>query len=149
MKGYYNNPEGTSKAIDKEGWLHTGDLGILDEEGSLTFTGRLKNVVRVGGENVSAEEVENFLLSHPKIKYAEVIGVPDYKLDEVIMAIIELKEGETCDDKEIINFCKGKMATFKIPRYIKYAKEFPTTASGKVKKYELKEQAIKELSLSR
>jgi len=147
MKGYYNKPEETAKAIDKWGWLHTGDLGTLDEEGFLTFTGRLKNVVRVGGENVSSEEIENFLLSHSKVKYAEIIGVPDYKLDEVIMAFIELKEGEQCNEEEIINFCKGKIASFKIPRYVKFVKEFPMTASGKIKKYELREQAIDELKL--
>jgi fatty-acyl-CoA synthase len=142
MKGYYQKPEETAKAIDADGWLHTGDLGTLDEEGCLTFTGRLKNIVRVGGENVSTEEVENFLMGHPKVKYAEVIGVPDAKLDEVVMAFIELREREACSEKEIIDFCKGRIANFKIPRYVRFVHEFPMTASGKVKKYELRESVM-------
>ena len=145
MKGYYNKPEETKKVIVANGWLHTGDLGTIDKEGFLTFTGRLKNVLKVGGENVSTEEIENFLMGHPKIKYVEIVGVPDIKLDEVITAFIELKEDEECTEEEIIQFCRGKIARFKIPRYVQFVKDFPMTASGKVKKYELREIAKKIL----
>lgn len=147
MKGYYKKPEETEKAIDNQGWLHTGDLGLIDPHTNyLKFTGRLKDMLRVGGENVSAMEVESFLLSHPKIKQAQLIGVPDARLTEVGMAFVELKEGETATAEEIIAYCRGKMANFKIPRYVIFVQEFPMTGSGKIQKYKLKEKAQEILS---
>ena len=146
MKGYYKKPEETAKAIDPEGWLHTGDLGLIDpEKGYLKFTGRLKDMLRVGGENVSAMEVEGFLLTHPKVKQAQVIGVPDARLTEVGMAFVELKEGMSCTEEEILNHCKGKIANFKIPRYVAFLRDFPMTGSGKIQKFKLKEKASEEM----
>lgn len=142
MKGYYKKPEETERAIDEQGWLHTGDLGLIDPRTNyLKFTGRMKDMLRVGGENVSALEVESFLLTHPKIKQAQVIGVPDPRLTEVGMAFVELKEGEEAREEEIIAYCRGKIANFKIPRYVIFVQEFPMTGSGKIQKFKLKEKA--------
>ncbi|MBI5968388.1 MAG: AMP-binding protein, partial [Deltaproteobacteria bacterium] len=146
MKGYYKKPEESAKAIDPQGWLHTGDFGLIDPEtGYLKFTGRMKEMLRVGGENVSAIEVESFLLKHPKVKQAQVIGVPDARLTEVGMAYIELKEGMSATEEEILSFCQGKIANFKIPRYIAFVKDFPLTGSGKIQKFMLREQAMEKL----
>ncbi len=142
MKGYYKKGEETARTIDDQGWLHTGDLGLIDPQSKyLKFTGRLKDMLRVGGENVSAMEVESFLLSHPKIKQVQLIGVPDARLTEVGMAFVELKEGEAATEEEIMAYCRGKIANFKIPRYVVFVKEFPMTGSGKIQKYKLKEKA--------
>ncbi len=146
MKGYFKKPEETAKVLDGEGWLHTGDLGFLDPEtGYLKFTGRFKDMLRVGGENVSALEVESFLLGHPKVKQAQVIGVPDPRLTEVGLAFLELKEGGSATEEEILEFCKGKIANFKIPRYVIMVKEFPMTGSGKIQKFKLKEIGLEWL----
>ena len=140
MKGYYKEPKETREAIDQEGWLHTGDSGILDNQGNLKFTGRIKDMVRVGGENVSSMEVENFLLTHPKIKNVSVIGVPDKIKTEVCMAVVQLKEGEKATEEEIIDYCKGQIANFKIPKYVRFIQEYPMTGSGKIQKFVLKER---------
>jgi fatty-acyl-CoA synthase len=148
MKGYYKKPEETAKAIDSQGWLHTGDLGWVDPQtGYLKFTGRFKDMLRVGGENVSAMEVESFLLTHPKVKQAQVVGVPDPRLTEVGMAFLELKEGLSASEEEILSFCKGKIANFKIPRYVTFVREFPMTGSGKIQKFMLKKQALERLGV--
>lgn len=148
MKGYYKKPEETAKAIDAQGWLHTGDLGLIDPQtGYLKFTGRFKDMLRVGGENVSAMEVESFMLTHPKVKQAQVVGVPDPRLTEVGMAFLEIKEGMSATEEEILSFCKGKIANFKIPRYVIFVKEFPMTGSGKIQKFKLKEQALERLKV--
>jgi fatty-acyl-CoA synthase len=148
MKGYYKKPEETAKAIDSQGWLQTGDLGWIDPKtGYLKFTGRFKDMLRVGGENVSAMEVESFLLTHPKVKQAQVVGVPDPRLTEVGMAFLELKEGASASEEEILSFCKGKIANFKIPRYVTFVREFPMTGSGKIQKFILKEQALERLEV--
>ena len=145
MKGYYKKPEETAKAIDSQGWLHTGDVGLIDPQtGYLKFTGRMKDMLRVGGENVSAMEVESFLLTHPKVKQAQVIGVPDPRLTEVGLAYLELKEGMSATEEEILSFCRGKIANFKIPRYVIFVQQFPMTGSGKIQKFKLKEQAMKK-----
>jgi fatty-acyl-CoA synthase len=148
MKGYYKKPEETAKTIDSRGWLHTGDLGLIDPETRyLKFTGRFKDMLRVGGENVSAMEVESFLLTYPKVKQAQLIGVPDSRLSEVGMAFLELKEGMSATEEEILAFCKGKIAGFKIPRYVTFVKEFPLTGSGKIQKFKLKEQALERVKV--
>lgn len=146
MKGYYNKPEETAKTIDADGWLHLGDFGTMDEHGNIRFKGRIKDMVIVGGENVYAAELEQFLNLHPKVLDAHVIGVPDKKYGEVVMAYLETTENITFD--EIYDFCKGKIATFKIPKYVAVNKELPRTASGKLQKFKLKETAIAELGLS-
>ncbi len=150
MKGYYRKPEETAKAIDPDGWLHTGDLGLIDPESRyLKFTGRMKDLIRVGGENVSALEVESFLLRHPKVKQAQVISVPDPRLTEVVLAYLELKDGVEAAEEEILSFCRGRIANFKVPRYVLFTKEFPMTASGKIQKFKLREMALEKLAAAK
>jgi fatty-acyl-CoA synthase len=146
MKGYYKSPELTRGAI-VDGWLHTGDLGLLDEEGYLKITGRLKEMFIVGGFNVSPTEIEDFLLKHPKIQAVSVVGVPDERLGEVGAAFVQLKKGETATAQEIIDYCKGKIANMKIPRYVFFVEEFPLNPQGKVQKFKQREWAIRELGL--
>ncbi len=140
MKGYYNKPEETRAAIDDESWLHTGDSALMDDKGNLKFTGRIKDIIRVGGENVSSMEVESYLLTHSKVKNVAIIGVPDKRLTEVCMAVIQHKEGEKATEEEIIDYCKGKIANFKIPRYVRFVDEYPMTGSGKIQKFVLKDK---------
>ena len=147
MRCYYNNPGATDKAIDKEGWLHTGDLGILDDEDYCKITGRLKDMVIRGGENIYPREIEEFLYTHPDISDVQVIGVPDARYGEELMAWIKLKEGRTLTPDDVKLFCKGKIAHFKIPRYIKFVDGFPMTVTGKIQKYKMREESIKELGL--
>ena len=139
MKGYYKMPEETKKAIDTEGWFHTGDLLVKLQDGNYKVTGRVKEMYLVGGENTYPVEIENFLSSHPKIKQIYVVGVPDQRLGEVGMAFVELKKGESSTEEEIIQYCKGKIANYKIPRYVEFVNEFPMTASGKTQKFKLQE----------
>ncbi|MCH8801024.1 MAG: AMP-binding protein [Chloroflexi bacterium] len=147
MKGYYNLPEASAAAIDKDGWLHTGDLATVDDDGYYRITGRLKDMIIRGGENVYPREIEEFLYTYPKIADVQVIGVPDERFVEEVMAWVMLKPGETADEDEIRDFCKGKIAHYKIPRYIKMTTEFPMTVTGKVQKFRMREMAIEELGL--
>jgi fatty-acyl-CoA synthase len=148
MRGYYKDPDGTTKVTDRDGWMHTGDTGMMNERGYFKYTGRLKDMIKVGGENVSALEIEDFILRHPAVKEVQVVGVPDARLVEVLLASIILREGVTCSESDIIDFCKGKIARFKIPRYIRFVKEYPMTASGKVQKVKLRDMWIQDLGLS-
>ncbi|MDE8563804.1 AMP-binding protein [Anoxybacillus rupiensis] len=141
MKGYYNNPEATREAIDDEGWLHTGDLAIMDENGYCRITGRLKDMIIRGGENIYPREIEEFLYRHPKILDVQVVGVPDEKYGEEVMAWIILKPGQAATAEEIREFCRGKISRHKIPRYIEFTDSYPMTASGKIQKFKLREQA--------
>lgn len=145
--GYYNMPEKTREAIDPEGWFHTGDLGVLDEAGYLRVTGRVKDMFLVGGFNVYPVEVENVLHTHPAVSQAQVVGVPDRRLGEVGMAFVELREGASVSEQELIEFAAARLANFKVPRYVRFVRGFPLTGSGKVKKFMLREQAIRELGL--
>jgi fatty-acyl-CoA synthase len=147
MDGYYKNPDATNMAIDAQGWLHTGDLGTLDEEGYCKITGRIKDMVIRGGENIYPREVEEFLYTHPCISDAQVIGVPDLKYGEELCAWVKLKNGEKITEADIKEFCKGQIAHYKIPKYIKFVDEFPMTISGKIQKYKMREASIKELKL--
>jgi len=147
MEGYYKKPEATEEAIDAEGWLNTGDLGKFDEKGNLTLTGRYKDLIMPGGENVSPADVENFIFEHPEVRDVQVIGVPDERLGEAVMAYIILQQGSKCTGQEIIDFCKSRMANFKVPKYVKFVDSFPMTPTGKIQKFKLKEQAILELKL--
>ncbi|HEY9578121.1 MAG TPA: AMP-binding protein, partial [Pseudobacillus sp.] len=142
MKGYYNNPDATKEAIDEEGWLHTGDLAVMDENGYIRVTGRLKDMIIRGGENIYPREIEEFLYTHPKILDAQVIGVPDEKYGEELMAWIILKEGEITSADEIKDYFKDKISRHKIPKYIMFTKEYPMTASGKIQKFKLREQSM-------
>jgi fatty-acyl-CoA synthase len=147
MQGYYNNPQETARAVDADGWLHTGDLGSLDDGGYLVFAGRIKNVIRVGGENVSAEDVENVLGSHPKVKLAQVVGVPDARLQEVCVAYVELKDGQVATDDELIDYCRDRLATFKVPRRIRFTDDWPMTGSGKVQRFKLRERELERTNV--
>ena len=147
MKGYYKMPEETARAIDSDGWLHTGDLAIMDENGYCKITGRIKQMIIRGGENIYPREIEEFLYTHPKISDVQVYGVPDKKYGEQVMAAIILKSGLQMDEEEVRDFCRGRIANYKVPKYIKFVDGYPMTASGKIQKFKLREMAIKELHL--
>lgn len=147
MRGYYKMPEATNQAIDGEGWLHTGDLATMDENGYFKITGRIKDMIIRGGENIYPKEIEEFLYTHPKIKDVQVIGVPDIQYGEEIMAYIILKENEEATADEIKTYVRDSMARHKTPKYVKFTGSFPMTASGKIQKYKLREEAIAELNL--
>lgn len=146
MKGYYKMPEATEKAIDKDKWLHTGDLAIMDENGYCKITGRIKDMIIRGGENIYPREIEEFLYTHPKVKDVQVVGVPSKKYGEEVAAYIQLKEGDTATQDEMREFCKDKIAFHKIPAFFMFVDEYPTTASGKIQKYKLREDATKVLN---
>ncbi len=145
MKGYYKNEEATKNAIDKDGWLHTGDLAVMDENGYCKITGRIKDMIIRGGENIYPREIEEFLYTHPKIKDVQVVGVPSKKYGEEVAAFVQLKEGEMATEEELKEFCKDKIAFHKIPAYWFFVDEYPTTASGKIQKYKLREEATRLL----
>ncbi|MEM7373575.1 MAG: AMP-binding protein [Bacteroidota bacterium] len=147
MLGYWNDEEKTQSAIDQARWMHTGDLAIMDAEGYVSIVGRIKDMVIRGGENVYPREIEEFLYSHPKVSDVQVIGVPDKKYGEEIMAWVKLKEGEMATSEEIKAFCKDQIAHFKIPRYIKFTDGFPMTVTGKIRKVEMRKISIEELGL--
>jgi len=147
MRGYWNDPEHTAEAIDAAGWMHTGDLATLDEDGYGNIVGRIKDMVIRGGENVYPREIEEFLYQHPKIQDVQVIGVPDAHYGEEICAWIRLHESVTATPEEILTFCRGQIAHYKIPRYIKFVDKFPMTVTGKVQKFAMREQMIVELGL--
>jgi fatty-acyl-CoA synthase len=150
MRGYCNNPEATAKAFTADGWLRTGDLGSLTPDGRLRMTGRLKDVFRVGGENVAPAEVEEVLLAHPAVQTAQVIGVPDARLGEVGCAYVALKSGVSVSESELLEWCKARCANFRVPRYLRIVVDFESigmTASGKVQKTKLREHALRELKL--
>ena len=142
MDGYYKNPDATREAIDSEGWLHTGDLAVMDENGYCRVTGRLKDMIIRGGENIYPREIEEFLYRHPKVLDVQVVGIPDSVYGEEVMAWIILKDGEAASADEIKEYCKGKISKHKIPRYIEFTDSYPMTASGKIQKFKLKEQAL-------
>ncbi|WP_136526696.1 AMP-binding protein [Geomonas ferrireducens] len=147
MKGYYKMPEETAKAIDTDGWLHTGDLAVMDENGYCKITGRIKNMIIRGGENIYPREVEEFLYTHPKISDIQVYGVPDRKYGEQVMAAVVLKQGCEMTEEEVKEFCRGRIANYKIPKYVRFVDSYPMTASGKIQKFKLREMAIRELQL--
>jgi len=147
MKGYWDDPERTAETVDAEGWLHSGDLGVMDEQGYVAVVGRLKDMIIRGGENIYPREIEEFLFTHPMIQDAKVIGVPDEKYGEEVCAWVQLKEGADLSEDEIRSFCKDHIAYFKVPRYIRLVKEFPMTVTGKVQKFKMRKQMEKELAL--
>jgi fatty-acyl-CoA synthase len=147
MRGYYNNEKATREAIDEAGWLHTGDIGLMREDGAFKITGRIKDMIIRGGENIYPREIEEFLYTNPKIRDAQVIGVPDRKMGEEICVWIQLREGESSTEDEIKEWCKGRIAHYKIPRYVKFVTEFPMTVTGKIQKFKMREISIRELGL--
>ena len=147
MLGYWDDPERTAEAIDAARWMHTGDLATIDAEGYVNIVGRIKDMVIRGGENVYPREIEEFLFRHPKVEAVQVIGVPDIKYGEELCAWVKLKGGMTATPAEIQDFCKGQIAHYKIPRYIKFVDGFPMTVTGKVQKFIMREQMAQELEL--
>ena len=145
MRGYWDDPERTAETVDEEGWLHSGDLGIMDKDGYVQVVGRLKDMIIRGGENIYPREIEEFLFTHPKIQDAKVIGVPDEKFGEEVCAWVQLKEGEHMSEDEIRAYCKDHIAYFKVPRYVKLVREFPMTVTGKVQKFKMREIMEKEI----
>ena len=145
MRGYYNNAEGTHLAIDAAGWLHSGDLAVMDGEGYVKITGRLKDMICRGGEKVFPREVEEFLFTHPKIAEAYVIGVPDEYYGEQLMAWVKCKDGCKLTAEEVRSFCRDRIMDYKIPHYVKFVTEFPTTVTGKVQKFRMRELSTEEL----
>jgi acyl-CoA synthetase (AMP-forming)/AMP-acid ligase II len=143
---YYKSPEKTAEALDEEGWFHSGDLISIDPDGQLMFHGRLRDMLKVGGENVAAVEIETWLQNHEAVKLAQVVGIPHPRLIEVPAAFIELEPGKTTDEEEMIAFCKGKIAGFKIPRHVRFVEEWPIS-STKIQKFRLQDQLIEELGL--
>ncbi len=145
MQGYWDDDDKTADAVDAEGWMHTGDLGTLDSEGWLRITGRVKDMLIRGGENVYPREVEEFLYRHPKVQEVQVFGIPHATLGEDVAAWIQLRDGEACTLEEIQNFCQGQIAHFKIPSHVKFVDEFPMTVTGKIQKFEMRKAMVAEL----
>ncbi len=147
MLGYWNDSEKTAEAIDADGWMHSGDLATMDDDGYVNIVGRIKDMIIRGGENIYPREIEEFLYSHPAIADAQVIGVPDEKYGEEIMAWVQLAPGAELTEEELKDFCRDKIAHFKIPRYVRFVSEFPMTVTGKVRKVEMRDKSIAELGL--
>jgi fatty-acyl-CoA synthase len=147
MLGYWDEPERTADAIDPARWMHTGDLAVMDEAGYLNIVGRIKDMVIRGGENIYPREIEEFLYAHPAIEDVQVVGVPDLKYGEELCAWVKLRPGQELDAEQVREYCQGKIAHYKVPRYIRFTAEFPMTISGKVQKFKMRETSIGELGL--
>jgi fatty-acyl-CoA synthase len=147
MKGYWENPDATRAAVDSGGWMHTGDLGVMDDEGYVNIVGRAKDMIIRGGENIYPREVEEVLFQHPAIAAVQVIGVPDARMGEEVMAWVSFREGTSATDEELRAFALQRIARYKVPRYWKATSEFPMTVTGKVQKFRMIEIAIEELGL--
>jgi fatty-acyl-CoA synthase len=147
MKGYYKMPEATSAAIDADGWLHSGDIGTVDEDGYYRITGRIKDMIIRGGENIYPREIEEFLYTMPGVKDVQVVGVPDAKYGEVVGAFVMLQDGVDVSEGDVQEFCRARMARYKTPKYVFFVDSFPMTASGKIQKYKLRDMAKDELGI--
>jgi fatty-acyl-CoA synthase len=147
MRGYWGDRAATREAIDDAGWMHSGDLAVMRDDGAVNIVGRLKDMIIRGGENVYPREIEEFLFTHPKIADVQVVGVPDVKYGETICAWVMLHPGRTATEDEIRDFCRGKIATYKIPRYVRFTESFPMTVTGKIQKYRMREISVEELGL--
>ena len=145
MQGYYNRPEATAAAIDENGWMHTGDMGLFRRDGHLRFMGRYKDMLKIGGENVDPMEVEAFLMAHPGVNLAAVVSYPDERLSEVAVAFVRREPGHAITEKDVLAHCRGRIASFKTPRRVLFLDDFPTTSSGKIQKVKLREAALRLL----
>jgi fatty-acyl-CoA synthase len=145
MRGYYNKPEATAAAIDADGWMHTGDMGLLRADGHLRFVGRYKDMLKIGGENVDPMEVEAYLMSHPAINQAAVVSYPDSRLSEVGVAFVRCEPGSLLTEAEVLAHCRGRIASFKIPRHVIFVEGFPMTSTGKIQKVALRDEARRRL----
>jgi fatty-acyl-CoA synthase len=149
MLGYWNDESATTKSIDAAGWMHTGDLATMDDEGYVNIVGRIKDMIIRGGENVYPREIEEFLFTHPAVLDAQVIGVPSERYGEEVMAWVKLRPGFAASGEELEAFCKGRISTFKIPRFWKFVESYPMTVTGKIQKFRMREMAVEELGLER
>ena len=143
MRGYYDKPQATAAAIDADGWMHTGDMGLLRPDGHLRFIGRYKDMLKIGGENVDPMEVEAYLVGHPAIDLVAVVSYPDARLGEVGVAFVRCKPGASVTAADVIAYCRGRIASFKIPRHVLFVDDFPMTSSGKIQKVALREEALR------
>jgi fatty-acyl-CoA synthase len=148
MRGYWGEPERTREVLDAGGWMHTGDLAVIDEHGYCNIVGRVKDMIIRGGENISPREIEEFLYRHPAVSDVAVVGVPDPKFGEAVCACVRLREGMSATEEEIREFCREQIAHYKVPRYVRFVDSFPLTISGKVQKYLMREQLRAELKLA-
>ena len=148
MQGYWNDPERTAETIDNSGWLHSGDLATMDEAGYVRIVGRIKDMIIRGGENVYPREIEEFLYQHPAISEVQVFGIPDDKMGEEVCAWVQLNAGQTMSEEELKAFCKDKITHFKIPRFVKFVDEYPMTVTGKIQKFVMREEMLKDLASS-
>ena len=146
MQGYWEDDERTAETIDSAGWLHSGDLGVMDDEGFVQVVGRIKDMIIRGGENVYPREIEEFLFTHPEIQDAAVFGVPDEKFGEQVAVWIQAKEGATLSEDDVRSFCQGQIAHYKVPRYIRFVDEFPMTVTGKIQKFVMRDEMAKILN---
>ena len=149
MLGYWNDDDATAAAIDAARWMHSGDLAVMNGDGYVAITGRITDVIICGGENVYPREIEEFLHTHERVSEVQVIGVPDHKYGEAVCAWIRLRDGVAATEEEFRDFCRGQIATFKIPRYIRFIDEFPMTVTGKVQKFRMREISVAELTTAR
>jgi fatty-acyl-CoA synthase len=147
MTGYWNDPERTAEAIDAAGWMHTGDLATMDADGYVNIVGRIKDMIIRGGENIYPREIEEFLYTHPDVSDVQVIGVPDARYGEELMAWVKIREGAALTEDAVKQYCQGKIAHYKVPRYVKFTDEFPMTVTGKIQKFKMREQAVSDLGL--
>ena len=147
MLGYWSEPEKTADAIDRARWMHTGDLAVMDADGYTNIVGRIKDMVIRGGENVYPREIEEFLMGHPDVSDVQVVGVPDDRYGEELLACVVTRGGAALDREAVAEFCRGKIAHYKVPRYVQCVSEFPLTVTGKVMKFKLRERAMEELGL--
>jgi fatty-acyl-CoA synthase len=145
MIGYYNMPEATAQAIDSDAWLHTGDVAVQTEDGYYQITGRIKDMIIRGGENIYPREIEEFLYTHSKVQDVQVIGIPDEKYGEEVAAWVKLKAGESLTDEELRQYCRQRIAHYKVPRYVKFVESFPMTVTGKIQKFKMREMMVEEL----
>jgi fatty-acyl-CoA synthase len=149
MLGYWDSPAATAASVDAARWMHTGDLAVMRDDGYVNIAGRLKDMIIRGGENISPREIEEFLYAHPKISEVQIIGVPDMKYGEEVCAWIRLRDGQEATEEDVREYCRGQIASYKIPRYIRFTTEFPTTVTGKMQKFRMREISIEELGLGR
>ena len=149
MIGYWNDPQRTAEAVDAKGWMHTGDLAEMDVDGYVNIVGRIKDMIIRGGENVYPREIEEFLYGHPRIRDVQVIGVPDARYGEEIMAWVQTEDGAEITVEEVREYCQGKIAHYKIPRYVAVTQDFPMTVTGKIQKFKLRDDAVERFGLQK
>jgi fatty-acyl-CoA synthase len=147
MKGYDGDPEATAQVVKPDGWLHTGDLGVMHEDGCIHLTGRSRDVIIRGGENIYPREVEEFLYTHPKVGEVQVVGIPNARLGEIVVAWVRLRPGKEATEEEIRNWCQGQIAYYKVPEHVRFVDDFPATLSGKIQKYKIREFEIEARGL--